>query len=68
MGPLFIKGVRGFRIGGYLNLDKDPDRVREARADRFMLDHLVSPSMRGSVVIVLLLCYWSALPSKSLTK
>ena len=35
MGPLFIKGVRWFRIGGYLNVDKDPDRVAKQR-DRFM--------------------------------
>jgi hypothetical protein len=45
VGPLFVKGVRGFRIGGYLKLDKDPDRGAKRRGR----------SMFTSVLLVLVL-------------
>ena len=59
MGPLFIKGVRWFQIGGYLNLDKDPDRVAKQR-DRFMLDVQLSITCDGILIVILLFGYWSA--------
>ena len=51
MGPLFIKGVRWFRIRGYLKLDKDPDRVAKQR-DRFMFNLVVMLSSHLRIVVV----------------